>query len=168
MTQKYSDDKLTLEVQNDLYRTVYSKELSEKNNIYKLDYNFDVYSGKKKISTGYLKSILSKDSAELPVYVKINEPDYYKKDKYEVRSNYIISEYNKILNEETQMLKQEKNNSKENSTEEKVEAKENETKKEETKVEKKVEKTETENKTTNTKKDNKKENSKKDKKTENI
>ena len=168
MTQKYSDDKLTLEVQNDLYRTIYSKELSEKNNIYKLDYNFDVYSGKKKISTGYLKSILSKDSAELPVYVKINEPDYYKKDKYEVRSNYIISEYNKILNEETQMLKQEKNNSKENSTEEKVEVKENETKKEENKVEKKVEKTETENKTTNTKKDNKKENSKKDKKTENI
>ena len=168
ITQKYSDDKLTIEVQNDLYRTIYSKELSEKNNIYKLDYNFDVYSGKKKISTGYLKSILSKDSAELPVYVKINEPDYYKKDKYEVRSNYIISEYNKILNEETQMLKQEKNNSKENSTEEKVDVKENETKKEETKVEKKVEKTETENKTTNTKKDNKKENSKKDKKTENI
>lgn len=169
LIQTYTDDKLTIEVQNDLYKTIYSKELSEKNNIYKLDYKFDVYSWKKKVSTGYLKSILSKDSAELPVYVKINEPDYYKKDKYEVRANYIISEYNKLLNEETQMLKQEKNNSKENNTEEKVEAKENDTKnKEESKVEKKVEKTETENKTTNTKKDNKKENSKKDKKTENI
>lgn len=169
LIQTYTDDKLTIEVQNDLYKTIYSKELSEKNNIYKLDYKFDVYSWKKKVSTGYLKSILSKDSAELPVYVKINEPDYYKKDKYEVRANYIISEYNKLLNEETQMLKQEKNNSKENNTEEKVEAKENETKnKEESKVEKKVEKAEVENKTTNTKKDNKKENSKKDKKTENI
>ena len=169
LIQTYTDDKLTIEVQNDLYKTIYSKELSEKNNIYKLDYKFDVYSWKKKVSTGYLKSILSKDSAELPVYVKINEPDYYKKDKYEVRANYIISEYNKLLNEETQMLKQEKNNSKENNTEEKVEVKENETKnKEESKVEKKVEKAEVENKTTNTKKDNKKENSKKDKKTENI
>lgn len=169
LIQTYTDDKLTIEVQNDLYKTIYSKELSEKNNIYKLDYKFDVYSWKKKVSTGYLKSILSKDSAELPVYVKINEPDYYKKDKYEVRANYIISEYNKLLNEETQMLKQEKNNSKENNTEEKVEVKDNDTKnKEESKVEKKVEKAEVENKTTNTKKDNKKETSKKDKKTENI
>lgn len=169
IVQTYTEDKFTIEVQNDLYRTVYSKELTSRNDIYKLDYGFDTYSGKKKISTGYLKSILSKDSAELPVYVKINEPDYYKKDKYEVRSNYIIAEYNKLLNEETQKLKQEKNNSKENTKEEKVEVKENdEKKKEETKVEKKVEKTEVEDKTTNTKKDNKKENSKKEKKTENI